>query len=74
MIKNVKIKFKKISKLKLINIILLEAKIAYLFLLLHPTKNSKNVNKTDKIDINNILYSISNNDKLGPQIRFIQNK
>lgn len=55
-------------------IILLEAKIEYLFLLLQPTKNNKNVNKIDNIDIHKILYSISNKLKLGPQIKFIQNK
>jgi len=55
-------------------IILLEAKIEYLFLLLQPTKNNKKVNKTDEIDINITLYSISKKLKLGPQIRFIQNK
>jgi hypothetical protein len=68
------IKFKNISKLKLINIILFEANIEYLFLLLHPTKNNKNVKIIDNIDINKILYSISNKLKLGPQIKFTQNK
>lgn len=69
-----KIKFKKISKLKLIKIILFEAKIEYLFLLDQPTKNNKKVNKIDKIDMNKILYSISKRLKFGPQIKFIQNK
>ena len=67
-------KFKKISKLKLIKIILLEAKIEYLFLLLHPTKNNKKVNIIDRIDINKILYSTSNKLKFGPHIKLIQNK
>jgi len=74
MIRKINKKFKKISKLKLIMIILLEAKIEYLFLLLQPTKNNKKVNKIDEIDINITLYSISKKLKLGPQIRFIQNK
>jgi hypothetical protein len=55
-------------------IIRFEDNIAYLFLLLQPTKNNKNVKSIDKIDINNILYSISNKLKLGPQIKLIQNK
>lgn len=67
-------KFKKISKLKLISVIRFEAKIEYLFLLLHPTKNNKNVNSVETIVINKILYSISNKLKLGPHIKFIQNK
>lgn len=46
----------------------------YLFLLLQPTKNNKKVNIIDRIDINKILYSISNKLKFGPQIKFIQNK
>ena len=54
--------------------ILLEANIEYLFLLLHPTRNNKNVNKIDSIDIKSILYSISNKLKLGPHIKFTQNK
>lgn len=60
--------------MKLIKIILLEAKIEYLFLLLHPTKNSKNVKIIEIIDINKMLYSISNRLKFGPQIKFIQNR
>ena len=55
-------------------IILLEAKIEYLFLLAQPTKNNRKVNKIDEIDIKIILYSISKKLKLGPQIKFIQNK
>ena len=68
------IKIKKISKLNEIKIILLEARIEYLFLLAHPTKNNSNVKQIDIIDINKILYSISNRLKLGPQIKLIQNK
>lgn len=60
--------------MKLIKIILLEAKIEYLFLLLHPTKNNKNVKIIEIIDINKMLYSISNRLKFGPQIKFIQNR
>jgi hypothetical protein len=67
-------KFKNISKLKLMTIILFEDNIEYLFLLAHPTKNNKKVNIIDNIEVNNILYSISNKLKLGPQIKFIQNK
>ena len=69
----IKIKFKKISKLNDIKIILLEDKIAYLFFVAHPTKNKINVNVTDINDKNKILYSISNKLKFGPQIKFIQN-
>jgi hypothetical protein len=46
----------------------------YLFLLPQPTKNNKNVNSDERIAKNKILYSISNKLKLGPQIKFIQNK
>lgn len=74
MIKKINKKFKKISKLKLIKIIRFEAKIEYLFLLAHPTKNNKNVNKIESIDINSMLYSISKNVRFGPQIKLTQNK
>jgi len=67
-------KFKKISKLKLIIIILFEANIEYLFLLAQPTKNKSIVNTVDKKPINNILYSISNKLKLGPHIKLIQKR
>jgi len=74
MIINKKVKFKKISKLNEIKTILFDAKIEYLFLLAHPTKNNSNVKQIDIIDINSILYSISNKLKLGPHIKLIQNK
>lgn len=54
--------------------ILFDDSIAYLFLLLQPTKKSKIVKIIDKIPINNTLYSISNKLKFGPQIKFTQNK
>jgi len=60
--------------LKLIIIILLDDNIEYLFLLLQPTRNNKKVKIIDKIELNNILYSISNKLKFGPQIKLIQNK
>jgi len=71
---NIKIKFKNISKLKLINIIRLEANIEYLFLLPQPTKNNSIVKTVDITPINKILYSISNKLRFGPQIKLIQNK
>ena len=53
---------------------LVDAIIAYLLLLVQPTKNIKKEKIIDSIDINNKLYSISQIAKLGLQIRFIQNK
>ena len=60
--------------MKDISIILLEARIEYLFLLAQPTKNNSKVKQIDMIDMNKMLYSISNKLKLGPQIKLIQNK
>ena len=74
MIRKTKIKFKKISKLKLIIIIRLDANIEYLFLLPQPTKNNNIVKTVDMTPINNMLYSISNKLRLGPHIRLIQKR
>ena len=72
--KNNKIKFKKISRLRVTTITRFEDKIAYLFFESHPIKNKSKEKNKDKIPIKSKLYSISQSAKLGPQIRLIQNK
>lgn len=72
--KNSIIKFKKISKVNVVTIILPADKIAYLFNVDQLTKNKSNENRIESSPINNRLYSISQIANDGPQIIFNQNK
>ena len=67
-------KLRKISKFRRRTNTRVDAKTAYLFLLTQPTKNMQKEKHIDNIVINKRLYSISQMAKLGPQIKFIQNK
>mgnify|MGYP000990827437 CR=1 FL=1 len=67
-------KFKKTSKLSVVINTLAEDSAAYLFLLTHPTKNIKKEKNIDNTPMNSKLYSISQTAKLGPHIKFTQNK
>ena len=73
-IKYITKKFKKISKFNVVTSTRVEDITAYLFFVIHPTKNIKNEKNMDKTPINNKLYSISQTATLGDHIKLIQNK
>lgn len=60
------------SKFKVVKQQRIAPSIAYLFLLKYPVKITQKLNKIENNDAYTKLYSISNNDKLGPQTEFIQ--
>lgn len=68
------IKFIKTSKFKVVIKTRVEDSIAYLFLLIQPTKNIKKEKNEDKTAINSKLYSISQIDKFGAQIKLTQKR
>ena len=65
---------KNISKFKTNRTVLIEASIAYLFLLKNPVSIIQKLNKIDNKAAYTVLYSISNILKLGPQTELIQNE
>ena len=67
-------KFKKTSKFNVVTNTRVDEITAYLFLVTQPTKNIKSEKNTDSTPINNKLYSISQIETLGAQIKLTQNK
>jgi hypothetical protein len=62
------------SKFNVVTKTRVEDKTAYLFLLIHPTKNMSIEKNIDNTPINSKLYSISQTAKFGDQIKLTQNK
>jgi hypothetical protein len=73
-IKYIKEKFIKTSRFRVVTNTRVDDIIANLFLVDHPTKNIKREKNILRTPIKSKLYSISQIDKFGNQIKFIQNK